>query len=54
MSPALTPLEQDCVATVAMALLVYESPQRRDRADPPDDGRRLAGLAYRMMSILRN
>jgi hypothetical protein len=27
MSPALTPLERDCVATVAMALLVYESPQ---------------------------
>jgi hypothetical protein len=27
MSPELTPLEQDRVATVAMALLVYESPQ---------------------------
>ena len=27
MSPALTPLEQDCVASVVMALLVYESPQ---------------------------
>jgi hypothetical protein len=27
MSPALTPLEQDRVAAVVMALLVYESPQ---------------------------